>query len=112
MIVGSKQIEGWLRNAGLRMLAFALLSIPAMSFAITPSAKQQVVETSGTQFTINSKLFSVTGVNKSIDPNHLIASGNANVFEKLSDLTTPPLEFGTWHSYPLYYKLTVGSSTP
>ena len=26
---------------------------------------------------------------------------------KLSDLTIPTLDFGTWHGYPLYYKLTV-----
>jgi mannan endo-1,4-beta-mannosidase len=44
---------------------------------------------------------------KSIDPNHLVSSGHANVTEKLSDLTIPTLDFGTWHGYPLYYKLTV-----
>ncbi|UCI10455.1 glycoside hydrolase 5 family protein [Mesorhizobium sp. B1-1-8] len=44
---------------------------------------------------------------KSLDSNHLVSSGNANVFEKLADLTIPNLDFGTWHGYPLYYKLTV-----
>ncbi|MDB5500847.1 MAG: glycoside hydrolase family 5 [Tardiphaga sp.] len=44
---------------------------------------------------------------KSLDPNHLVGSGYANVSEKLSDLTIPTLDFGTWHGYPLYYKLTV-----
>lgn len=44
---------------------------------------------------------------KSLDPNHLVSSGHANVLEKLSDLTIPTLDFGTWHGYPLYYKLTV-----
>lgn len=44
---------------------------------------------------------------KSLDPNHLVSSGHANVSEKLSDLTIPTLDFGTWHGYPLYYKLTV-----
>jgi mannan endo-1,4-beta-mannosidase len=44
---------------------------------------------------------------KSLDPNHLVSSGHANVTEKLSDLTIPTLDFGTWHGYPLYYKLTV-----
>jgi mannan endo-1,4-beta-mannosidase len=44
---------------------------------------------------------------KSLDPNHLVGSGYANVTEKLSDLTIPTLDFGTWHGYPLYYNLTV-----
>jgi mannan endo-1,4-beta-mannosidase len=44
---------------------------------------------------------------KSVDPNHLVSSGHANVANKLSDLTIPTLDFGTWHGYPLYYKLTV-----
>jgi mannan endo-1,4-beta-mannosidase len=44
---------------------------------------------------------------KSIDPIHLVSSGHANVTEKLSDLTIPTLDFGTWHGYPLYYKLTI-----
>jgi mannan endo-1,4-beta-mannosidase len=44
---------------------------------------------------------------KSLDPNHLIGSGNASVSDKMSDLTVPTIDFGTWHGYPLYYKLTV-----
>ena len=44
---------------------------------------------------------------KSLDPNHLVGSGHANVTEKLSDLAIPTLDFGTWHGYPLYHKLTV-----
>lgn len=44
---------------------------------------------------------------KSLDPNHLVGSGNANIPVKLADLTIPTLDFGTWHGYPLYYKLTV-----
>jgi mannan endo-1,4-beta-mannosidase len=44
---------------------------------------------------------------KSLDPNHLVSSGHAGVPDKLSDLTIPTLDFGTWHGYPLYYKLTV-----
>ena len=44
---------------------------------------------------------------KSLDPNHLVSSGHANVEAKLSDLTIPTLDFGTWHGYPLFYKLTV-----
>lgn len=44
---------------------------------------------------------------KSLDANHLVSSGHANVSEKLSDLMIPTLDFGTWHGYPLYYNLTV-----
>jgi mannan endo-1,4-beta-mannosidase len=44
---------------------------------------------------------------KSLDPNHLVSSGNANMIAKLADLTIPTLDFGTWHGYPLFYKLTV-----
>jgi len=44
---------------------------------------------------------------KSLDPNHLVSSGHANVEARLSDLTIPTLDFGTWHGYPLFYKLTV-----
>ncbi|MER9388984.1 cellulase family glycosylhydrolase [Mesorhizobium sp. M0028] len=44
---------------------------------------------------------------KSLDSNHLVSSGNANILKKLSDLTIPSLDFGTWHGYPLYYDLTV-----
>jgi mannan endo-1,4-beta-mannosidase len=45
---------------------------------------------------------------KAQDPNHLVTSGLANVNQRLSDLTIPSIDFGTWHGYPLYYKLTVG----
>lgn len=44
---------------------------------------------------------------KAVDPNHLVSSGHANVSQKLSDLPIAGLDFGTWHGYPLYYKLTV-----
>lgn len=43
---------------------------------------------------------------KSIDSNHLVSSGGANVRDKLSDIAIPGLDFGVWHGYPLYYNLT------
>jgi mannan endo-1,4-beta-mannosidase len=42
---------------------------------------------------------------KSLDPNHLVGSGYGG--DKLSDLTIPTLDFGTWHGYPLYDNLTI-----
>src|SRR6202165_559105 len=42
---------------------------------------------------------------KSLDPNHLVSSGYGS--DKLSDLAIPTLDFGTWHGYPLYDKLTI-----
>ncbi|WP_156938218.1 beta-mannosidase [Mesorhizobium sp. WSM3626] len=45
---------------------------------------------------------------KSLDSNHLVSSGNANIFDpKLADLTIPSIDFGTWHGYPVYYNLTI-----
>lgn len=45
---------------------------------------------------------------KSIDPNHLVASGHAGISNRLSEAPIPTIDFLTWHGYPLYYKLTVG----
>jgi mannan endo-1,4-beta-mannosidase len=44
---------------------------------------------------------------KSLDPNHLVSSGAANVTNRVDDLSIPTIDFGTWHGYPLYYKLGV-----
>jgi mannan endo-1,4-beta-mannosidase len=42
------------------------------------------------------------------DPNHLVASGNANptALNITTDLATPSIDFTTWHGYPLYVNLT------
>jgi mannan endo-1,4-beta-mannosidase len=39
---------------------------------------------------------------KSIDPNHLLASGSGSIQTKLVELQTPAIDFGTWHGYPAY----------
>ncbi|WP_247354658.1 beta-mannosidase [Bradyrhizobium sp. 160] len=44
---------------------------------------------------------------KSLDPNHLVSSGNANMIAKMADLMILTLDFGAWHGYPLFYKLTI-----
>ena len=43
---------------------------------------------------------------KSIDENHMVSSGKANVDDRLSDIDIPSIDFATWHGYPLYYKKT------
>jgi mannan endo-1,4-beta-mannosidase len=44
---------------------------------------------------------------KSLDPNHPVSSGAANVADQLADMSIPTIDFGTWHGYPLYYNLSV-----
>jgi mannan endo-1,4-beta-mannosidase len=45
---------------------------------------------------------------RSVDPNHLVGSGSAGMGEnRMSDLRIATIDFGTWHGYPLYYKLSV-----
>jgi mannan endo-1,4-beta-mannosidase len=43
---------------------------------------------------------------KSIDPNHMLGTGHANVINRLWDLSIPEVDFGTWHGYPAYYHLS------
>jgi mannan endo-1,4-beta-mannosidase len=39
---------------------------------------------------------------KSLDPNHLVGSGNANPDLDTFDISAPAIDFGTWHGYPKY----------
>jgi mannan endo-1,4-beta-mannosidase len=39
---------------------------------------------------------------KSLDPNHLLASGQGSIETKLAELRGPNIDFGTWHGYPTY----------
>ena len=43
---------------------------------------------------------------KTIDSNHLLASGHGNVGDRPTDLHVAGLDFTTWHGYPLYQKLS------
>ncbi|MFI5013268.1 MAG: cellulase family glycosylhydrolase [Hyphomicrobiales bacterium] len=49
----------------------------------------------------------MSGYVKSIDRNHLVTSGLANVDGRLSDIGISTIDFGVWHGYPIYYNLTV-----
>jgi mannan endo-1,4-beta-mannosidase len=42
---------------------------------------------------------------KSLDHNHLVASGNANdkTLDLVFDLSVSSIDFGTWHGYPKYF---------
>ncbi len=43
---------------------------------------------------------------KSQDPNHLVGSGNANPDLNTFDISSPAIDFGTWHGYPKYLDMT------
>ncbi len=48
---------------------------------------------------------------KSIDKNHLVASGLANQGVGLSDIDITSLDFATWHGYPKYLGITPDAFT-
>jgi mannan endo-1,4-beta-mannosidase len=46
---------------------------------------------------------------KSLDPNHMLASGQASIETKLVELQIPGIDFGTWHGYPAYQGLAANT---
>jgi mannan endo-1,4-beta-mannosidase len=52
MNVGWQRAKNRLRNAGLRVLVFALLSVPAVVSAADDSSATSFIKTSGTNFTL------------------------------------------------------------
>lgn len=56
-------MKNGLRNAGLRVLVSALLSVPAVVSAADNPSATSFIKTSGTNFTLASRPFFVTGVN-------------------------------------------------
>jgi hypothetical protein len=108
---------------------FALLSAPAIASAGNDPSATSFIKTFGTNFALDGRPFFVEGVinhdltlgstgavNRVLDDavamganmvrTFLVPAGHANIIEKMSDLTTPTLDFGTWHGYPLFYRLT------
>ncbi|MER9388979.1 hypothetical protein [Mesorhizobium sp. M0028] len=63
MIVDWQRVKSELRNAGLRVLVFALLSVPAAVSAADSLSATSFIKTSGTEFTVDGRPFFVTGVN-------------------------------------------------
>jgi mannan endo-1,4-beta-mannosidase len=53
----------------------------------------------------------MAGFVKSIDGNHMLSSGQANVSDRLSDIAIPNLDFAEWHGYPIFYRLTPAQFT-
>jgi mannan endo-1,4-beta-mannosidase len=70
MIVGWQRARNGLRNTGLRVLVFALLSAPAVVSAAEDPSATSFIKTSGTNFTLDGRPFFVTGVN-----NHCLPLG-------------------------------------
>ena len=48
----------------------------------------------------------MAGYLKGLDKNHLLASGRASMREPFAELDVPTVDFGTWHGYPSYEKIT------
>ena len=42
---------------------------------------------------------------KSLDPHHLLASGQGSNDYKMQELQEPEIDFGTWHGYPYWMKI-------
>ncbi|NTJ43884.1 cellulase family glycosylhydrolase [Agrobacterium larrymoorei] len=43
---------------------------------------------------------------KSLAPRQLVTTGHGNMNQKLSDMNIPTVNFGTWHGYPSYVKMS------
>lgn len=39
---------------------------------------------------------------KSLDRNHLVSSGHSSMVSRMSELSVPEIDFGTWHGYPFH----------
>ncbi|MCJ2076356.1 cellulase family glycosylhydrolase [Methylobacterium sp. E-016] len=48
----------------------------------------------------------MSGHVKSVDPAHLVATGHANMAVPFADLEPDTVDFGTWHGYASYAKMT------
>lgn len=43
---------------------------------------------------------------KTLDDRHLLASGQASIQYKMAEMQLPQVDFGTWHGYPGYQKIS------
>jgi mannan endo-1,4-beta-mannosidase len=56
---------------------------------------------------LNDWLTEMSAFVKALDSKHLLASGHSNMVNRLADLAIPNLDFGTWHGYPAYEKMSI-----
>jgi len=80
MIVGWQGAKYGLRNAGLSVLVFALLSVPAAVGTADNLSPASFIKTSGTEFTVDGRPFFVTGVN-----NHYVTFGSQDEVIRVLD---------------------------
>ena len=48
----------------------------------------------------------MSGFVKELDPRHLVSTGHANMARPMTELVIPTVDFGTWHGYPAYEKIS------
>src|SRR3984885_10905308 len=80
MNVGWQRAKNGLRDAGIRVLVFALLAAPLTASAAESPPPVSFVKASGTAFTVDGKPFFVTGVN-----NHYLTFGSRDEVTRVLD---------------------------
>lgn len=53
----------------------------------------------------NSWIGEMSNYVKTLDRNHMLASGQSSIRTKLVELNFPEVDFGTWHGYPTYLNI-------
>lgn len=81
MIIDWQRVKNGPRNAGLRVLVSALLSVPAVVSAANDPSATSHIKTSGTNFALDGRPFFVTGVNN----HYLTYRSQAEVTRVLDD---------------------------
>jgi len=42
---------------------------------------------------------------KKLDPNHLLSTGHANIYDRFADIELETIDFGSWHGYPVHMRI-------
>lgn len=56
---------------------------------------------------LNEWLTEMAAYVKTMDTKHLLGTGHSNMVNHLADLAIPNIDFGTWHGYPAYEKISI-----